>query len=204
MPRASVRFLWELIGTAVLLLAGLSLVIMMFGSGSPIEPLLPSVRLRQVITGFLFGTVGGAIALSRVGKESGAHINPAVTFGFWLMGKLESRVAVGYVVAQLVGAVVGCSPLLAWGSMGRSIAFGATVPGPGYSNLAAFVGEALTTFGLVSTLCVFIALRPLRRFTPMTMPFLYAFMVPLEAGMERLVDLLAWAHGRYTGGHHSL
>ena len=181
MPQPRVRFLCEMIGTAVLLLAGLSLVIVMFGAGSPIEPLIPSVRTRQIITGFLFGAVGGSIALSRVGKESGAHINPAVTLGFWLMGKIESRVALGYVAAQLVGAVLGCLPLLAWGELGRSIAFGATVPGPGYSNMDALLGEAVTTFGLVSTLCTFIALRPLRRFTPMTMPFLYAFMVPLEA-----------------------
>jgi aquaporin Z len=181
MSRPRVRFLYELIGTAVLLLAGLSLVIVMFGAGSPIAGLLPSVRLRQVITGFLFGAVGGSIALSRVGRESGAHINPVVTFGFWLMGKIESRVAAGYVAAQLVGAILGCLPLLAWGSMGRSVAFGATVPGPGYSLRAAVVGEAITTFGLIATLCIFIGLRPLRRFTPATMPFLYALMVPLEA-----------------------
>jgi aquaporin Z len=181
MPQPRVRFLCELIGTAVLLLAGLSLVIVMFGTGSPIEPLLPSVPLRQVITGFLFGSVGGSIALSRVGKESGAHINPAVTLAFWLMGKIESRVALGYMAAQLAGAVLGCIPLLAWGEMGRSIAFGATVPGPGYSNMAALLGEALTTLGLVSTLCIFIGLRPLRPYTPFTMPVLYAFMVPLEA-----------------------
>lgn len=76
---------------------------------------------------------------------------------------------------------MGCLPLLVWGSMGRSIHFGATVPGSGYSNTAAFLGEAITTFGLISALCVFIGLRPLRRFTPAMIPFLYALMVPLEA-----------------------
>jgi aquaporin Z len=97
------------------------------------------------------------------------------------MGKIETRIAAGYVAAQLVGAILGCLPLLAWGSMGRSIAFGATTPGPGYSNSAALLGEVLTTFGLVAALCIFIGFRPLRRFTPAMIPFLYAFMVPLEA-----------------------
>ena len=119
-------FLSELVGTAVLLLGGLSIVIFMFGAGSPMEGLLPSVKLRQSITGFLFGCVGTLITLSTVGKESGAHINPAVTLAFWLFQKLDTRTALGYVVAQLIGACVGCVPLLAWGSMGRSIAFGAT------------------------------------------------------------------------------
>jgi len=81
----------------------------------------------------------------------------------------------------------------------------------------------ITTFGLVSALCVFIALRPLRRFTPAMIPFLYALMVPLEAAisgtstnparslgpassrtMDRLVDLLGGADPGLTGVHYSL
>jgi aquaporin Z len=177
-------FLSELTGTAVLLLGGLSLVILAFGDGSPIAALVPSVKLRQTLTGFLFGCVGTAVALSPVGAVSGAHINPAVTFGFFLMGKLKARPAFGYVVAQLSGAILGCVPLLAWGDMGRSISFGASLPGPGYSTLAVLLGEVATTFGLVASLCVFLALRELRRFTPFMVPFLYAVMVPLEASIS--------------------
>ena len=71
-------FLCEVSGTAVLVLVGLSLVIGMFGTGSPMTQLIPGMGLRQLITGFLFGATGASIALSVVGKESGAHINPAV------------------------------------------------------------------------------------------------------------------------------
>jgi aquaporin Z len=165
----------------VLLLGGLSLVNFMFGTGSPKERLVTSVVLRQILTGFLFGCVGATIAVSSVGKESGAHINPAVTLGFWLMQKLDARTALGYVVAQLIGASVGCLPLLAWGSMGRSVAFGATIPGENYTIETALMGEAVTTFALVAGLCLFIGFRHLRPFTPAMIPFLYAIMVPLEA-----------------------
>lgn len=72
-------FVSELIGTALLVLVGLSLVIFMFGTGTPMPRLDPSEGLRRLITGFLFGTTGASIALSPVGKVSGAHINPAVT-----------------------------------------------------------------------------------------------------------------------------
>jgi aquaporin Z len=177
-------FLSEMIGTAVLLLGGLSLVILAFGAGGPIAGLVPSVRLRQAVIGFLFGCVGLVVTLSPVGAVSGAHINPAMTLGFLLMGKLTPRPAIGYVVAQLSGAILGCLPLLAWGEMGRSISFGATVPGQGYSTLAVLLGEAATTFGLVASLCVFLATRELRRFTPFMIPFLYALMVPLEAAIS--------------------
>src|SRR5512137_533915 len=107
----------ELIGTALLVLVGLSLVILMFGAGSPIAQVIPSEGLRRLITGFLFGTTGALIALSPVGKVSGAHINPVVTLGFRLMGKLDQGVGAFYVLAQLTGACVGALPLLAWGSM---------------------------------------------------------------------------------------
>jgi aquaporin Z len=176
-----VMFFCEMMGTAVLVLAGLSLVIFTFGSGSPLAALLPSVRLRQVLTGFLFGCVGAVVTISRLGKESGAHINPAVTFGFWMMGKMKPSIAVGYILFQLGGALLGCLPLLAWGSMGRSVSFGATVPGTGYTVWAALAGEVVTSFCLAATLFIFISYRKIRRFTPGTIPFLYAIMVPLEA-----------------------
>jgi aquaporin Z len=146
--------------------------------------LVPNEHLRMTLAAFLFGSVGSTIALSRVGKESGAHINPAVTLGFWMMRKLDGRAAVGYVIAQLIGAALGALPLMAWGSMGRSVAFGATIPGQGYSTAAVLLGEVLTTFALGTTLCVFLAFRHLRRYTPFVIPILYAVMVPLESAIS--------------------
>ena len=177
-------FAAEFIGTALLLLCGLSLVILMSGAGSPMVKLIPNESVRRSITGFLFGSLGGLISVSPVGRVSGCHVNPVVTLGFRLMGKLETGLGAGYIAAQLAGAAVGCLPLLAWGALGRSISFGATVPGPGYSAAAAVLGEALTTFGLIATLCVFLGVRRLRRFTPLAPPFLYAVMVPLEASIS--------------------
>jgi aquaporin Z len=174
-------FLSELIGTAALVCGGLSFVILMFGAGSPMVRIIPNERLRMALTAFLFGCVGTIVTLSRIGQESGAHINPAVTMGFWMMHKLDLRAAVGYIVAQLLGGCLGALPLLAWGSMGRSIDFGATIPGKGYSTAAVVMGEVVTTFCLVSCLCVCLGFRHLRRYTPFVIPVLYALMVPLEA-----------------------
>jgi MIP family channel proteins len=46
-----------------------------------------------------------AILVSSLGAVSGAHFNPAVTFGVWVAGRMSGTRAVAYVVAQLVGAV---------------------------------------------------------------------------------------------------
>lgn len=106
------RFPCEMVGTALLVLVSLSLVIEAFGTGSPVAASVPSLKLRQVLTGFLFGCVGGLITISRLGKVSGAHTNLAVTFGFWMTGKIEPPIAAGYIVTQLIGAVLGCLPVI--------------------------------------------------------------------------------------------
>ena len=114
--------------------------------------LIPNVKIRQIITGFLFGSVGASIALSSIGKVSGAHINPAVTMVFWLFRKIEGRLAITYILAQVTGAIIGCLPLLIWGDLGRSINFGGTAPGSGYTEGQAFLGEVITTFTMVTLL----------------------------------------------------
>lgn len=177
-------FLAEFIGTALLVLVGLSAVILDFGDGSPMVSLVPDAGLRRVITGFLFGSTGGLIAISAVGKHSGAHINPAVTLAFLVMGKTSPFHAVAYVMAQLTGAVVGSLPLLLWGHMGWSVEFGATVPGPGYGAGWALLGEIGTTFALVAGLLFFLRHATLRKLTPALFPFLYGLMVFLEAPLS--------------------
>jgi aquaporin Z len=171
----------ELAGTALLVAIGLSVVILAFGHGSCVVHCIPSSGLRRLITGLLFGTTGALIALSPLGRESGAHINPAVTLAFLLIGKLRMRHALIYLVAQLTGAIVGSLPLLLWGPMGRSVSFGATIPGSGYGAGWALLGEAVTTFALITGLFFFLSHRRTRAFTPALFPVLYAALVFLEA-----------------------
>jgi aquaporin Z len=174
-------YLSELIGTALLVGVGLSVVILNFGAGSPVAAVLPDAGLRRLITGFLFGATGAAITYSRVGKVSGAHINPVVTLAFRIMGKFTTRDTIGYILAQFAGGIAGSIPLLLWGREGRSIAFGGTTPGAGYTIWAALWGEIITTIGLITGLFTFLGHRKLRHYTPLLFPFLYAVMVYLEA-----------------------
>jgi len=174
------QFLSELIGTALLVAVGLSVVIVDFGAQSPVAAWLPTAGARRLVTGFLFGATGGLIALSPVGQVSGAHVNPAVTVAFWLMGKMRGWVALGYVGAQLVGALLGALPLLAWGEMGASVEFGASLPGPGYGTAAVLLGEFASTLALIVGLFFFLGHRRTRAFTPLLLPILFAALVYLE------------------------
>ncbi|HEU6448687.1 MAG TPA: aquaporin [Verrucomicrobiae bacterium] len=177
-------YLSEFIGTALLVCIGLSFVIFNFGTSSPFVAFLPDAGWRRAITGFLFGSTGAIIAISPVGKISGAHINPVVTLAFHLKKKFSGRDAIAYIIAQFLGAIAGALPLLLWGKMGRSVDFGSTVPGNGDSVWAALCGEAITTTALIVGLFIFLGHKRLRQFTPLLFPFLYALMVWLEAPLS--------------------
>jgi aquaporin Z len=167
-------------GTALLVLVGLSVVIFDFARSSPVVAALPAVADRRALTGLLFGATGMSIALSRVGKVSGAHINPVVSIAFWAEGALSLPALVAYVASQLIGAVLGCIPLLAWQAFGATVSLAATYPGPAGVE-AAFVGETVTTFVLITGLLTFVGHHRLRRYTPFIFPPMYALMVWLEA-----------------------
>lgn len=173
----------EFVGTALLVAVGCSFVVLDFGAGSPAARLLPADGARRALTGFLFGGTGALVAISPVGKLSGAHLNPAVTLAFWLLRRIETRLAAAYVVAQLAGALAGALALRAWGAMGASVRFGATLPGrPGV--WVATLGEAAATFCLVAGLLAFLRHPRLRAVTPGLFPVLYAVLVWLEAPLS--------------------
>jgi len=175
-------FASEAIGTALLLFFGLNIVIFNWGEGSIVAKLIPSELIRTIGTGFLFGCVGCLIALSWVGKVSGAHINPAVSIAFWLRGKMKTDAMIGYIVGQMIGAVVGCLPLLLiWGEQGRSIQYGITLPGKSGVGIA-FLSEVLATASLIFYLYIFIGRKKLRNYTPYGIPILYSILnIPFAA-----------------------
>ena len=93
-----------------------------------------------------FGDTGIAVAfglavmlcVAALGHVSGAHINPAVTIGFWSVRRFPLSDVAPYLLAQSVGAVAA-SALLGW-LLGPVAAFGATIPGLPLAQ--AFVVEA--------------------------------------------------------------
>lgn len=172
----------ELLGTAFLVFAGLSAVVIDFGRDSPLAPVVPSTSLRLLITGLLFAGSGALVAVSPLGKLSGAHINPAVSLAFWAHGKLPPHDLVGYIIGQFLGASLGAALLArVWGGRASSVRDGMTLPGAGYSLWAAFLAELALTCLLVLAIFIFVSSRRLMRWTPLMTWLLVATMVWLEA-----------------------
>ena len=86
-----------------------------------------------------------------IGGISGCHINPAITLGVWLSGRMSGKDAMGYMAFQVVGAIIGAALIFALTSTGG---FGATTATGANSftegeMLQAFLAEVIFTFVFV-------------------------------------------------------
>ena len=180
-PRRGLHFaewLAEFAGTGILMLGGLSAVMLDFGPGSAVKELIPGISGRLLLTGLLFGGTGSLIAISSLGRRSGAHLNPAITLGFWLTRTLHPADLVGYVAAQVLGAVAGTIVVqAAWGPTADALHDAITQPAPGVTDPQAMLLEAAMTALLMLTIFLFTAHRTSARWTPVAVWLVVALLV---------------------------
>lgn len=136
----------EALGTAWLVLGGCGAAVLATSMG---------IGYLGVALAFGFALVTATFAFGHV---SGGHFNPAVTLGLVAAGKFCSSRAFSYIVAQIVGALIGAAIVyyIAGGKAGFDVTagfasngFGEHSPG-GYSQHAVFVTEAVLTFFFVT------------------------------------------------------
>ncbi len=174
----------EALGTALLLLAGLSAVCLNFGPHSALHTWGTSPR--PLATGLLFAGAGSLLAISPIGRRSGAHLNPVVTLAVWTQHKVHPRGVAGYLAAQLLGATAGTGMLEAlWGAEARAVHLGATSPGTGVSDSRAVLIEAAMTSVLVVVILLMTSSAATARWTPLV--------------LWPLVATLVWQGAPYTG-----
>lgn len=90
-----------------------------------------------------------AVLVSALGAVSGAHFNPAVTFGVWLAGKMPWRRGLSYIVAQLIGGLLAAWSLRLVFPVTVSASLGTPALGAGISPLAGIMVEAILTIILL-------------------------------------------------------
>src|SRR5688572_29660580 len=141
----SPKLLAEFIGTFWLVLGGCGSAVL--------AAAFPQVGIGLLGVSLAFGltVVTGAYAL---GPVSGGHFNPAVSIGLWTGGRFPAALLVPYIVAQVLGGLVGAGVLflIASGKADFSLAGGFASNGydlhspGGYSMVAALVCEVVMTF----------------------------------------------------------
>ena len=122
--------------------------------GSPVSQAIPSDLLRHIGLGLVMGCVTAAIIYSPWGQKTGAHINPAVTWSFFRLGKIGRWDAVFYTLFQFLGAMI--APVLLLLVIGdpfthEKVKFATTQPGEA-GALVAFGAEFVISFILMLAL----------------------------------------------------
>lgn len=136
-------YLAEFLGTFWLVLGGCGAAMLSAG--------FPEVGIGLVGVSLAFGLTVLTIAYS-FGHVSGAHLNPAVTIGFWASGHLGADKILPYVISQVLGGIAGAGILYIivtgnGSAIGDFAANGYAEHSPGkYSMTAAIVTEFVMTF----------------------------------------------------------
>ncbi len=171
----------ECLGTAFMVFCVVGVVALMFASGSPVPARLPSTRLRLLLAGLMLGSSGWLVAISPPGRLSGAHINPAISLGFWFLGIMHFRDLLGYVVGQLFGGLLGAfAGESVFHQIGSQVHYAALRPGPAVGAVENFSAEAAATFVLALVIYVFVSHQRLMRWTPAVATLVVAILVCID------------------------
>lgn len=153
---------------------------------SPIRHIIPSGILRRAFMGAAVGATVTAIVITPWGKQSGGHFNPAITFTFYRLGKVQFWDALFYGAAQFFGATSGVAiaTYILRGAPGHeSVRYAVTLPGR-YGNGVAFVAELAISFSLMATVLFTSNHEILSRYTPFFVGALYAIYITFETPLS--------------------
>lgn len=128
------KYIVEAFGTAVLVLMGCGSAVL---AGS-------EVGFLGIAFGFGLSVVAMAYA---IGHISGCHINPAVTVGACVAGRMRWDEGVRYIIAQCIGAIIGATVLayISHGMLSGVTSLGQNLVHSPYTVTQAFVAEAVAT-----------------------------------------------------------
>lgn len=138
------KYVCEFIGTFALVFFGCATVLFM------------RAEVGLLGVAFAFGLSVVAMAYS-IGPVSGAHLNPAVSLGVFISGRMKSSDLIGYIFAQCVGAIVAAAVLYVI-AQGKASGYDAAANGfaqngwSAYSAGSAFLFELLATFLFVTVI----------------------------------------------------
>jgi glycerol uptake facilitator-like aquaporin len=158
----------ELLLTLFMLFGVTSIIRWVIGP-SPISGTIPQIQVELLIVGASVGILITGLILSPLGRITGGHMNPAISFAMWQFGVFPGAGVVPYIVAQLLGSVLGVVAACAvWGPVVAEppVAYAVLQPGPGWSTLALFLAETLSMAIIVLLVGACLAVHRLAPFVP--------------------------------------
>ena len=180
------EYLMEAAGLGIFMISACLVTAALEHPASPAHQVIADPVARRILIGMAMGLTAIGIIYSPWGKQSGAHLNPSVTWAFFRLGKVQPWDALFYTIAQFAGGLAGV--LLAAAALGKSIAdpsvnYAVTVPGPGGPTVA-FLAEAAISFGLMLAVLAVSNTHRLARFTGLFAGALVATYISVEAPLS--------------------
>ncbi len=146
------EYLMEAAGLGLFMISACVCATLLGHPASSLHRTLPDDFARRALMGVAMGLTALALIYSPWGRQSGAHLNPAVTLTFLRLGKVPAWDAAFYALAQLAGGLAGVllSALLLRGALAHpSVNYVVTAPGPTGAAVA-FVAEVAIALVLMS------------------------------------------------------
>jgi aquaporin NIP len=129
------KLIAESIGTFCLVFAGTGAIIINDVTGGSVSHVGVAITFGLIVVAMIY----------TLGDISGAHLNPAVTLGFFAARRIEGKLVLPYTLSQLSGAIIASLTLRLL--FAEHVTLGATLPAG--SMVQSFVLEAILTYILM-------------------------------------------------------
>ena len=197
------EYLMEAAELGLFMFSACAFTVLLYHPSSPVAQTIQDGVGRRVLMGTAMGSTAIAIIFSPLGKRSGAHFNPAVTWTFFRLGKIEASDAAFYTLFQFAGGMAGI--MLASLTLGnlvahQSVNYATTRPGPN-GPIVAFVAEICISFILMSVVLAVSNTKRLARWTGIFAGALVATYITIESPISGMSMNPARTFSSAVGAH---
>jgi aquaporin Z len=180
------EYLMEAVGLGLFMISAAVFTTLLEHPASPLGQAIADPLLRRFLIGVAMGLTAIAIVYSPWGKQSGAHLNPAFTFAFFRLGKVQPWDAFFYILFQFFGGLIGlwvAGRILREAIADPSVNYIVTQPGQSGVGVA-LLAELAISFGLM-LMVLFVSNSPSRgRYTGLFAGALIATYITVEAPLS--------------------
>jgi aquaporin Z len=197
------EYLMEATELGLFMFSACAFTVLLYHPSSPVAQTIADGLLRRLMMGTAMGSTAIAIIFSPLGKRSGAHFNPAVTWTFFRLGKIDACDAAFYTLFQFAGGIAGV--LLASLTLGKfvghqSVNYAVTLPGPN-GPIVAFFAELFISFILMSFVLTLGNTKRLARWTGIFAGALVAIYITIESPISGMSMNPARTFSSAVGAH---
>lgn len=177
------EYLMEAAELGIFMISAGVFVILIEHNGSIIKKIISIELIRLILIGIAMGLTAIFLINSKMGKRSGAHMNPALTLTFFRLGKIKIWDTLYYILFQFIGGTIGV--YIVYLIFGKEfsdppVKYIITIPIKG-SIVIPFLAEAFMSFILMTMVLFTTNKESLAKYTGVIAGIMIAIFITIEA-----------------------